>query len=245
MDSEVRFNVHPQDYADEAWHGNGATTIRQMVFGVNDGLVATVGLVAGLIFAGSSKNIVLGATLAAIIAAVSSMALGSYLSTQAEVGYQRAQIRREQREIDEQPEEELREMRQIYRGYGLDEPEIEIFLSHFKRDKRLWLQLMLRDELGLLPEAFESPWKNAGLMAMAVAAGSLPPLVPVLWSSSPRGAFGWILALSAMTAFGLGAVTARSTGRRWWRAGLSFLMVAAIAAAIGMGAGHLIAPLFS
>ncbi len=245
MKSEAHVARHPQDYADETWHGNGATALRQLVFGVNDGLVATVGLVAGLTFAGSSRDIVLGATLAAIIAAVASMALGSYLSTQAEVGYQRAQIRREQREIDEQPEEELQEMRQIYQGYGFSDQEVDIFLSHFQRDKRLWLQLMLRDELGLLPESFENPWKNAGLMALAVAAGSLPPLAPILWASSPRGVFGWVIALSAMTAFGLGAATARSTGRQWWRAGLAFLVVAAIAAGVGMGAGSLIAPLLA
>lgn len=244
MNSEVLVNVHPEDYADETWHGSGGTTIRQLVFGTNDGLVATVGLVAGLIFAGSSKGIVLGATLAAIIAAVSSMALGSYLSTQAEVGYQRAQIRREQREIEEQPDVELGEMRKIYRGYGLGDEEIDVFLEHFKRDKKLWLRLMLRDELGIVPEAFENPWTNAGSMALAVAAGSMPPLVPVVWCSHPKSVFLWVLTLSALTAFGLGAATARSTGRRWWISGVSFLTVASIAAAIGMGAGSLIAPLF-
>ncbi len=245
MDSGVRLDSHPQNYSDETWHGHGGATLRQLVFGMNDGLVATVGLVAGLIFAGSSRGVVLGATLAAIIAAVSSMALGSYLSTQAEVGYHEAQIRRERREIDEQPNEELDEMRQIYHGYGLNRQEIEIFLAHFKKDKELWLRLMLRDELGIVPESFESPWKNAGSMAFAVAAGSLPPLVPILWGASPKGVFGWILILSAVTAFGLGAVTARSTGKCWWNAGLSFLVVASIAAAIGMGAGSLIAPLFA
>lgn len=245
MDPGVAVGSHPKDYADETWHGSGGATLRQMVFGMNDGLVATVGLVAGLIFAGSSRGIVLGGTLAAIIAAVSSMALGSYLSTQAEVGYQEAQIRREEREIEEQPNEELNEMRQIYHGYGLTEQEVEIFLSHFKRDKQLWLRLMLRDELGIVPESFESPWKNAGLMALAVAAGSLPPLLPILLSSEPKHAFVWVLILSALTAFGLGAATARSTGRRWLASGVSFLVVASIAAAIGMGAGSLIAPLFA
>ncbi|NMP23176.1 VIT1/CCC1 transporter family protein [Sulfobacillus harzensis] len=244
MEQGVIVNDHPANYEDEIWHGSGGTTLRQMVFGMNDGLVATVGLVAGLIFAGSSKGVVLGGTLAAIIAAVSSMALGSYLATQAEVGYQLAQIRRERREIEEQPHEELNEMRQIYHGYGLSAQEVDIFLSHFQRDKDLWLRLMLRDELGIIPESFENPWKNAGLMALAVAAGSLPPLLPVLFGSSPKHVFVWVLIFSALTAFGLGGVTARSTGKQWWRSAISFLIVATIAAAIGMGAGSLIAPLF-
>ena len=92
--------VHPADYRDEMWHGSSAVTMRQMVFGMNDGLVATVGLVAGLTFAGSSQRLLLGATLAAITAAVVSMALGSFLSTRTEVHYQKAQMRREQSEIE-------------------------------------------------------------------------------------------------------------------------------------------------
>ncbi len=243
MEQGLIENNHPANYEDEVWHGSGGATLRQIVFGMNDGLVATVGLVAGLIFADSSKGVVLGATLAAIIAAVSSMALGSYLATQTEVGYQQAQIRRERREIVEQPREELHEMRQIYRGYGLSEPEVDIFLSHFQQDRELWLRLMLRDELGILPEAFENPWKNAGLMALAVAAGSLPPLLPVIFGAVPKHVFIWVLIFSAATAFGLGGVTARSTEQAWWRSAFSFLIVATIAAGIGMAAGSLIAPL--
>jgi VIT1/CCC1 family predicted Fe2+/Mn2+ transporter len=173
------------------------------------------------------------------------MALGSYLSTHAEVAYQEAQIHRERREIEEQPGEELNEMRQIYQGYGMDEDEIKIFLAHFQRDKKLWLKLMLRDELGIVPESFESPWKNAVQMAFAVAAGSLAPLLPIILGGTPKHMFSWVLWLSAMTAFGLGAVTARSTSNPWWRSGIEFLFVAAIAAGIGMGAGILIAPLFA
>lgn len=245
MEQNLALQSHPDDYANETWHGNGGATLRQLVFGMNDGLVATVGLVSGLIFAGSPRGVVVGATLAAIIAAVASMALGSYLSTRTEVAYNQAQMRREAREIDEQPHEELNEMRQIYRGYGFSESEVDIFLDHFRRDKDLWLRLMLRDELGIIPESFENPWKNAGSMAVAVALGSLAPLLPILWGSAPRQQFTWVIGLSAITALLLGGITARSTGQVWWRSAIAFLLVAAVAAGIGMGAGSLIAPLFA
>ncbi len=237
--------VHPADYRDEMWHGSSAVTMRQMVFGMNDGLVATVGLVAGLTFAGSSQRLLLGATLAAITAAVVSMALGSFLSTRTEVHYQKAQMRREQSEIEHRPEEELEEMRQIYTGYGFSADEVAIFLNRFQQDQKLWLNLMLRDELGIIPETFESPWINAGQMALAVLAGSIPPLVPNILLTRPTLAFPWAIILAILTAFGLGAATGRITGRLWWRSGLSFLGVASVAAMIGMGAGAFIAPLFA
>jgi len=230
-------------FTEERSSDQRATTIRQMVFGMNDGLVATVGLVTGLIFSGSSRSVILAATLAAIIAAVSSMALGSFLATKTEVEYLEAQIRQESRELEEDPEQELDEMRQIYRQYGFLDTETEILLTRLKADKTLWLQLMLRDELGILPESFENPWSNAAWMALAVALGSLPPLLPILLGIEPQPALIWVISLSALTAFSLGGVTATVTANRWWRAGISFLLVATIAALIGMGAGTLIAPL--
>ncbi len=237
-------SIHPESYQDESWHGTHATTLRQLVFGVNDGLVATVGLVAGLTFAGAKQGTVLGATIAAILAAVVSMALGSYLSTRTEVQYHQAQVVREEREIEENPEEELNEMRQIYRGYGFSEDETQVFLNRFVQDKKLWLNLMLRDELGILAENFENPWTNAGLMALAVCMGSLPPLIPNFFSPHPQAVFLWVIMLSALTAFMLGALTGRFSHKPLWRSGLSFLVVAAIAAGIGMAAGNLIAPIF-
>ncbi|NMP22873.1 VIT1/CCC1 transporter family protein [Sulfobacillus harzensis] len=245
MEPGVLWESLPEEQA-EAWHGGGSATLRQMVFGMNDGLVATVGLVAGLIFAGSSRGVVLGSSLAAIIAAaVSSMVLGSYLSTRVEVGYHEVQVRREQRAIAEPPHEELQEMRRLYQSCGMSDLEVAMIRSHLQRDKTLWLRLMLRDELGIVPESFESPWRNAGLMALAVAAGSLPPVLPVIFGQNPRHALVWVVMFSVLTALGLGSATARSTGRRWWRSAISFLAVASIAAAIGMGAGSLIAPLFA
>ena len=237
-------SIHPESYEDEVWHGTHAATLRQLVFGVNDGLVATIGLVAGLTFAGARQGTVLGATIAAILAAVVSMALGSYLSTRTEVQYHQAQVVREEREIEQNPQEELNEMRQIYRGYGFAEDEIQVFLNRFLQDKKLWLNLMLRDELGIVQENFENPCTNAGLIALAVCIGSVPPLVPNFFSTHPQSVFLWVLGLSALTAFGLGAVTGRFSNKGFWRSGLSFLLVAAVAAGIGMGAGHLIAPIF-
>lgn len=235
---------HPDSYTNESWHGSSATTIRQVVFGMNDGLVATVGLVAGLTFARSSTHVVIIATLSAIIAAVVSMALGSYLSTQTEVHYQQAQIRREEYEIEHTPHKELDEMREIYEGYGFNQEETQMILARLSQNKKLWLNLMLRDELGIIPEEFESPWKNALEMAVAVLAGSIPPLLPEFFTSTPKSVFSLVLFLSAATAFILGAITGRTSGRIWWKSGFSFLFVAAIAAIIGMGAGSIISPLF-
>ncbi|POB10543.1 VIT1/CCC1 transporter family protein [Sulfobacillus sp. hq2] len=234
---------HPQEYQDETWHSAQTATVRQWVFGMNDGLVATVGLVAGLTFAHSSQGIVLGATTAAILAAIVSMALGSFLATHTTVRYQTAEIEREKREIQECPDEELDEMRRIYLRYGFSAEETAMILYRFEKDHSLWLQMMLRDELGIIPETFENPWHNAGSMALAVLVGSLPPLLPNLLVSLPLQAFPWVIVLSALTAFLLGAVTTRGTSETWWRSGLLFLVIASAAAAIGMGAGQLITPL--
>lgn len=216
----------------------------EAVFGMNDGLVATVGLVAGLTMAGAPHALLLEAVLAAIWAAIISMALGAYLATTTEVAHQQALIRREEWELEDHPDEELEEMREIYTRYGFQPDEVQVLLTGFQRNPDLWLRLMLRDELGILPERFEHPWVNALVMALAVGIGSLPPLMPNLWMIHPRQALPVVLLLSAGFAFCLGVATSRLTGRPWWRVGATFFLVAAVATLVGSAFGPVLQQLF-
>ena len=216
---------------------------RDIVFGMNDGLVATTGLVTGLTLTGSSHLAIELAAITAVWAAMISMAIGSYLGTRSEVAFQSALVDRERWELDDHPDEELEEMRNIYHDYGFQPEEVKVILSAFLRDPELWLRLMVRDEHGVLPETWESPSGNAIVMAIAVMAGSLPPLIPNLVLASPHEALWAVLVLAAATALGLGWFTARLTSQRPWVLALHFLGLAAAAMLLGSGMGGLIGKL--
>lgn len=240
----VKRLVHPRDYHQESWHSAGGTWLREAVFGVNDGLVATLGIVAGVTASRLGHLHVILAALVSIVAAVVSMAMGSYISTRSEIDFYASEIDRERREIRETPEHEMQEIAEIYADYGFSPEEIAIFQRRFAQNHELWLEFMLRDELGILQERMENPLTNALIMATAVLVGSLPPMVPYLLTPSTSTALRIAFVLSACAAFALGILKASVANGTWWKSGVQFLGVAMAAALIGIGIGDLLPHLF-
>ncbi len=236
--------VHPRDYHGETWHTDYGSVLREAVFGVNDGLVSMLGIVAGVTASGLGHLHVVMAALVAVIAATVSMALGSYLSSRSENDFYAAEVARERREIEEVPDHEMREIEEIYTGYGFAPDEVEMIKRRFAQNHDLWLEFMLRDELGIIRSSEENPARNAGIMALAVLLGSVPPVLPYLVLSSTSAALRLAIILSAIAAFGLGALKSTVAKGTWWGSGFTFLLVAAVAAVVGIGVGALVPHLF-
>ncbi len=244
MQAKAEKLVHPRDYHGETWHTDYGSVLREAVFGVNDGLVSMLGIVAGVTASGLGHLHVVMAALVAVIAATVSMALGSYLSSRSENDFYASEVERERREIEEVPEHELQEIEEIYTGYGFAPDEVEMIKRRFAQNKELWLEFMLRDELGIIQSSQEQPWRNALIMAAAVLVGSAPPVVPYLLLGSTSTALRVAIVLSGLAAFSLGALKSRVAKGSWYGSGLTFLMVAAVAAVVGIGVGAIIPHLF-
>lgn len=216
---------------------------RDVILGCNDGLVATTGLIAGLIGSHTPLGPLRIAAGSAIWAAMVSMAIGSYLGTRSQLALQAAVVAREQWEMVDHPEQEIQEMEAIYRHYGFSTEETAVILRALIRNPRLWLTLMVRDEHGVLLETENSPGHNALVMAAAVLAGSLPPLLPVLALGSAPFAEPFVFGVAGALAAALGWITARLTGSRPWANALTFLVWTALAmvlgSAMGFALGHL------
>lgn len=236
--------VHPRDYHQESWHSQRGAWLREAVFGVNDGLVATLGIVAGVTASRLGHLHVVLAALVSVVAAVVSMALGSYISTRSQIDFYDSQIGRERQEILDTPEHEMQEIAEIYADYGFSPEEIAIFQRRFAQNHELWLEFMLRDELGILQERMENPISNALTMAAAVLVGSMPPVLPYLLTPSTGTALKIAFVLSAAAAFSLGALKATVANGVWWKSGFQFLAVAMAAAVIGIGIGDILPHLF-
>ncbi len=220
-------------------HTPGARSIREIVFGVNDGLVSVTTLVVAVAASGlSSKGVVLSA-LAATTAATVSMGLGAYLSTQAQNEYFQSEWAREMREVDEVPDEERREVEGILRQKGFPHDEAEQFTRRLMQNKHHWVDFMMKEELGIIVEGLDSPWTSAGIMALAVIAGSLAPVLPFLVVHVPAMALRWAIGLAMATAFLLGTLKATVAKGVWWQSGLQFILVAAIGIVLGILAGQL------
>lgn len=115
-------------------HTPRARSIREVVFGVNDGLVSITGIIVGVTASHLSGHQIIIAGLAAVAAAAVSMGLGQYLSTVAQNEYFLAERQREYREVEQIPHEERAEVEGIYRAQGFDSDEIKILTARITAD---------------------------------------------------------------------------------------------------------------
>lgn len=225
-------------------HSPGSRSIREIVFGVNDGLVSITGLIVGVASSHLSSHQILISGLAAVTAATVAMGLGAYLSTSAQNEYFLAERAREMQEVREVPGEERSEVEGIYRAQGFGPNEVKILTNHVTSDTDRWVDFMMKEELGINLDSVDNPWISALIMAVAVIAGSIPPIAPYILLNGPSEALHWAIGLAVLTAFCLGVFKAKVGKTLWWKSGLQFLTVTAIAVVVGIVGGHLIARVF-
>jgi vacuolar iron transporter family protein len=217
-------------------HPHGGNWLREIVFGLNDGLVTTlvfIMVVSGL----ASKQLIL-VVLGEILAGGVSMALGGYLSARTEKQILDHRIETERYEIEHEPEEERAELREIYRNKGFTGPLLNRVVGHLTADEERWHRALVHDELGVVEEKAIHPWKQGLQVGLSFVAGGLIPTVPILLSL-PQFRW-WAYGLTAVTALTLGAVKARYTSTGPVRAGLEFLVVVTLGTLAGVGLGLLL-----
>ncbi len=225
-------------------HTPKARSIREVVFGVNDGLVSITGIIVGVTASRMSSHQIIISGRAAMIAAAVSMALGQYLSTAAQNEYFLAERKREYREVEEIPHEERAEVETIYRTQGFTPREVDILTARVTSDPDRWVDFMMKEELGILMDSLDSPWSTSLVMGIAVIAGAVPPILPYLLIPNTHLAEIWAIIFAVIVAFGLGALKARVAKSSWWKSGAQFLLVTAAAVVVGAIGGTLLGRLF-
>lgn len=221
----------------ERHYSSRAGWLRAAVLGANDGILSTASLVVGVAAAAADREDILIAGIAGLVAGAMSMAAGEYVSVSSQADAERADIERERRELEADPEGEVRELAQIYVHRGLKPPLAkEVALELTAHDA---LKAHARDELGLSELHRAQPVQAAAASAFTFALGALLPLLAAL--ASPPGTTLLVVAASSLAALAVLGMLAASAG------GSSLLTGAARVSfwgAIGMSATALIGKLF-
>ncbi|MDQ6767015.1 MAG: VIT1/CCC1 transporter family protein [Candidatus Eremiobacteraeota bacterium] len=213
--------------------------IREVVFGAQDGVLTTVGVVSAFFGATHRNSEILLAGLASGFAGMIAMSAGSYMSTKAEAEVGQSEIEREAREIEEHPAEELAELIEIYRQQGLSMQRARETAAEVVKDPRRLLRVMAREELGLDVEPQDSPIKNAGVMALSFLGGAIFPILPYTVLHGLI-AFWTSILLAGAVLFGVGVVKARVADTNPWRSGLEIFAIGAAAGLLAYVLGTLI-----
>src|SRR6478609_10619165 len=148
-------------------HFTASEVVRDIVIGMSDGLTVPFALAAGLSGAVSDTGIIITAGLAEIAAGSIAMGLGGYLAGRTEIEHYEAEEKREYEEIEKLHEVEIRETKEIFAEYGLNEELQETIAREMAKNPRKWVDFMMRFELGL-----ERPDKNRAHQSALIIAGS-------------------------------------------------------------------------
>ncbi len=183
--------------------------LRAAVLGANDGILSTSSIVIGIAAANSSRTSIVLAALAGLVAGAMSMAAGEYVSVSSQSDTEKADLQREQRELDLMPEAELEELAKLYEARGL-EPDLARQVAQ-QLTRYNALEAHAKDELGINEMTQANPLQAAlASFASFVAGAALPLLVAIL---APLSAMVWYqYAFSIVFLMVLGAIAAKAGG---------------------------------
>jgi VIT1/CCC1 family predicted Fe2+/Mn2+ transporter len=216
---------------------NFSVLLREAIFGINDGLVSTIGLVSGEVLAGQPRSAIIIAGMSAVGAAVVSMSVGSYLATSSQNDWTDQQVKVQQSDIQRHPRQEAEEVEDLLLEIGIPDKAVGSIQRTIIASQPRWLKFMVRESLGVHPSHEESPLANALTMAVAVVIGSSPPIVPFLVPLSTLWARDLAWVATGCAALIIGALKGHFTGSPLIKSSLQFGILASLSAGVGAGIG--------
>ena len=207
------------------------------MLGSNDAIVSTASLMVGVAASEASKDAILVAGIAGLVAGAMSMAAGEYVSVSSQRDAEHADIAIEQAELAEAPEAELHELAGIYVQRGLDRQlAMQVARQLSAHDE---LGAHLRDELGMSHESRARPLQAAWISAVSFALFALlPVLALVVAPASLRTETIGAVTLASLA--GLGALGAHLGGAPRLRASLRVTVGGALAMVVTAAIGRVL-----
>lgn len=204
---------------------------RDIILGVNDGLVSVFLLVVGVVSGGLDRAEVLLTATAGAIAGAVSMAAGEYLATKSQDEVLAAELDLEQSHIKEFRDLELDQLRGFFSDMGIRPEDLDGVIAAFESNDTAMLNAMAALEFGVVQSERRSPSRAMAMSGVLFLAGSMPSVLPFALAADAGSALVWASALSLAGLFLVGVVKARVARISWLRSGLENLVVA------GLGGG--------
>ena len=154
---------------------NRSNWIRASVLGANDGILSVASIAEGVAAASSSREVLVLATLAGLVAGIFAMAAGEYVSVSSQADIEKADLKREAKELEEMPEAEMRELAKVYQKRGLTEA-LSLQVAQQLHDHDA-LGAHARDELGINEIMKAQPFQAAFASGASFTAGGILPLM--------------------------------------------------------------------
>ena len=210
--------------------------LRASVLGANDGIISTASLLMGVAAAGADSKALVVTGIAGLVAGALSMATGEYVSVSSQMDIEQADLAREARELQDNPDSELRELTGIYIQRGLS-PELSLQVAQAltRHDS---LGAHARDELGLNEANQANPLQAALASALAFASGAALPLI-VAWLAPHTQVQAWLIGSTLPFLGLLGGIAAKAGGASVWKGAGRIVLWGSLAMMATAWIGHL------
>jgi len=221
-------------------HFTDNETVRDIVIGMSDGLTVPFALAAGISGTGAATNIVVTAGMAEIVAGSIAMGLGGYLAAKTDFEHFTTEQQRENWEIDHLKEKEKEEVAEIFRNYGMTDAQIAPILVSMTKDRKQWLDFMMRFELGLETPDPKRARVSALTIGISYIVGGLIPLSPYILIHDISIALIVSVIVTLIALFLFGYIKGRFTGTKPLKSGLQTVFVGGVAAGVAFLLARLI-----
>jgi len=183
--------------------------LRAAVLGANDGIISISSIAIGITAASTTREPIVLATVAGLVAGALSMAAGEYVSVSSQTDIEHADIEREKKELAEMPEEELNILAQIFEKRGLKkETARQVAIELTAKDA---LGTHIREELGINEISQAKPLQAALASGASFTVGGIMPLLVVLFAPL-KGLEYWLYGFTILFLIILGATAAKAGG---------------------------------
>lgn len=211
---------------------------RDIILGVNDGLVSMYLLVVGVVGGGLATGQVLLTGVAGAIAGAVSMAAGEYLATKSQDEILESELKLERYHIEHFRQRELEQLRGFFSDMAVREEDLDGVMAGFNDNDEAILEAMSVLEFGLVDRERRSPFKAMAMSGLLFLAGSLPSVLPFAVFSDASTALVWASILSLTGLFAVGVVKARVANTHWVWPGVENMLIAGVGGVIAWAIGN-------
>lgn len=234
--------LHPHPHGPHVeGHFTSSEIVRDIVIGMSDGLTVPFALAAGLSGTVSKTTLVVVAGIAEIAAGSIAMGLGGYLAATSDAEHYASERQREETEVVEKPQVERDEIFEIFEQYGIEREHAEPVVNALSRDKKRWVDFMMRYELGLEEPDPKRARNSAATIAFSYIAGGFIPLAPYILIDHPTRALGISVGVTVIALAVFGYIKGRFTGAVPWKSAMQTTLVGSLAAAAAFAIARAIA----
>ncbi len=213
--------------------------MRDIILGVNDGLVSIFLLVVGVVGGGLASREVLLAALAASVAGAISMAAGEYVATKSQEEVFDGERELEREHLKYHRDVERDEIREMFGDMGLEARLVEEIVESLDKDDEAFLKVMMALEFGVVEEERRSPIRAAVFSGLLFLAGSLPSVLPFVFIDDTIPGL-WVAAIaSGIALFAVGVAKTVTTRTNPIYSGLENMAIAAGGAVLSYAIGRI------